>query len=127
MLGPLLLLGWVGPSFASLYRFCLGPLGVGGPAGRELCSYCIGYGINPIPYMLCQVLINIYSSNPPRFINHYVTRPSRATIIIYTRTCVKVNNIIISHLTFIIPSKCPCYPLIILFSFVKYPSCYAIF
>ena len=27
----------------------------GGPAGCELCSYCIGYGINPIPYMLCQV------------------------------------------------------------------------
>ena len=38
------------------------PLGVGGPAGHELCSYCIGYGINPIlpKYMLCQGLINIW-------------------------------------------------------------------
>ena len=64
MLGPLSVLGWVGPEFASTTCNCLGPLGVGGPKGHELCSYCIGYGINPIPYMLCQGLINIYSMLP---------------------------------------------------------------
>jgi len=51
--------GWAHRSRACI-SLAWDPSGVGGPRVLELCSYCIGYGINPIPYMLCQVLIHIY-------------------------------------------------------------------
>ena len=114
--------GWA-PGLQAQLQIVLGPLGWVGP---ELASYVViaqGLGFSQTLY----VVSSINSSNPPRFVNHYVTRPSRATIIIYTRTCIKVNNVIISHLTFVIPNKCPCYPLVIFFSFVKYSTCYAVF
>ena len=63
---------------------------VGGPRVLELCSCCIGYGINPIPYMLCQGLINIYSMQPPKLSRLYQTRFYNLAGLNHNKLCIYI-------------------------------------